>query len=383
MNRRIDEELPALFNLAHDKSEAGRIALAGRLADLFLGEPAALTPEEETQVGALIEEILANNNYIVRRELAKHLATAARMPRKLALSFCREPIELAAPVLTACEQLSDGDLITVVETQSRDHARAVATRRRINEAVADALVTTGDIEILQIVAENLGAQLSPNALAALTEAACTTRTLQGPMIARPELTIVQATRLYWWLEKDLRRAALARFTIGTGQLDLALAKTIEEKLNEHILERFNDDAMLYVAAWLEERGAITVKILPQILRLGHFGLFNVVMGRLAGLEPRLIKAIVESHGGRPIAAVCRAIEIEKTLFVSIFLLSRGARPDEHIVHPRELSEALAAFDRLSPQEARDILNTWRQNPAYLLGGEEPAYTQEAFAQMEA
>ena len=60
------------------------------------------------------------------------------------------------------------------------------------------------------------------------------------------------------------------------------------------------------------------------------------------------------------------IGIDKPGFVSIFLLSRGARPGEQIVHPRELSNALAAFDRLSAQLAQDLMASWKLDPSYIL-----------------
>jgi uncharacterized protein (DUF2336 family) len=378
MPSKIETALPDLFTLAHDRSEAGRIALAEKLADLFLGPPMRLTEAQEAQVNALIEELLTNNNYIVRRELAKRLAAASRLPRKMAMTLAKEPIELAGPVLTHCEQFTDEDLITVVETQSRNHALAVAARQSINEAVADALIVTGDIEIMKTVAANLGAKLSPNGIAALTEAARTTLVLQQPMVVRPELTTDLALHLYWWLEADLRRATLERFILGTGQLDLALAKTIEDRLNASIFERFNGEKMADLADWFEERGALTPRILPQILRLNHFSLFNIVLGRMVDLDKELIKTIIRLHGGRPLAAVCRALNVEKAAFVSIFLLSRGARPDEHIVHPHELTEALQAFDRLTPALGRDLVATWRIDPTYLTHPQEtPATSAKA------
>jgi hypothetical protein len=36
------------------------------------------------------------------------------------------------------------------------------------------------------------------------------------------------------------------------------------------------------------------------------------------------------------------------------------------VHPRELSYALAAFDRLSVNLAKDLLASWKKDPSYLL-----------------
>ncbi len=53
-------------------------------------------------------------------------------------------------------------------------------RESISEAVADALVTTGNIKVMQLVAENLGAQLSRRAVNVLTETARFTLSLREP-----------------------------------------------------------------------------------------------------------------------------------------------------------------------------------------------------------
>ena len=66
-----------------------------------------------------------------------------------------------------------------------------------------------------------------------------------------------------------------------------------------------------------------------------------------------------------LAVLARSMNIYKSNFVSIFLLARGARTDEQIVHPRELSHAIAAFDRLMPGMAQTLLRTWRDDPSYV------------------
>jgi hypothetical protein len=145
-----------------------------------------------------------------------------------------------------------------------------------------------------------------------------------------------------------------------------LAKTIDELLGHHELEKNNDAIMGQVCDWLAEHQAISPRILPQVLRLGHFRLFNILLARMVNLDTALINIIVSGTGGRMLAVVCRALGIDKSGFVSIFLLSRGSRPGEQIVHPRELSHALAAFDRLSVPMAQDLLHNWKEDPSYLL-----------------
>lgn len=363
---KLQNTLPAMFALAHERTEGARIELAGMLADLFLSEETQLSLREEELVNELIDQLLQNRSPAVRAQLVKKFANAAKMPRKIALSFAREDIEIARPVLVTSQTLTDEDLVTIIETQDRGHAEAIARRASVNEAVADALITTGDVRIMQIVAENLGAILSKKAINILAASARFTAELRSPVMHRPEMSVDAAIDLYWWVSLDLRRYALKRFGVNAGQIDEALAKTIETLLNYHKIDKDNDETMMQVADWLAERQAMSSRILPQILRMGHYRLFNIVLSRLSTLPLTLIDSIVAEMGGRGLAVLCRSLGLDKAGFVSLFLLSRGSRPGEQVVHPRELSYALAAFDRMSVTLAQDLLRTWKKDPSYIL-----------------
>jgi uncharacterized protein (DUF2336 family) len=364
MNR-LQDQLPTMFALAHQHSDGARVELAGMLADVFLTDESRLSFREEQLVNELIDQLLKARNPAVRRALIQKFADTARMPRRMAMNLACDEIDVARDILLTNAMLTDTDLIMVVETQSRDHAKTVAARQRVSEAVADALVVTGDVEIMQIVAENLGARLTPRAIGVISESARFTATLREPLIRRPEMTMDTATKLYWWVSQDLRRYMLKRFGMVSGQIEESLARTIEDLLADHDLEKNNDEVMAQVADWFSQCSAISTNILPQVLRLGHFRLFNILLGRLAGLDVPVIDLIVSGTGGRALAVLCRALDIDKAGFVSIFLLSRGSRPGDQIVHPRELSHALAAFDRLTIRLAQDLLATWQKDPSYL------------------
>lgn len=365
---KFQPQLEAMLALAHQRTEGARLELAGMLADVFLNQSHDLSIREQELINELIDQLLLSVNRApsIRAFLIEKFADKVTMPRKVAYSLANDSIEIAKDILILNQTLSDDDLITVVATQSADHASAVAQRAHISEAVADALVTTGDINVMQIVTENLGAKLSDKAISILAESARFVATLREPVMTRPEMTYDAATRLYWWVSQDLRRYALKRFGLAAGQIDMALAKTLEELLGYHELDKANDKIMVQIASWLDERGVVTARILPQILRMGHFRLFNILLGRLTNLDLTLIDSIVLETGGRGLAVICRALGVDKAGFVSFFLLSRGAREGDHVVHPRELSYALAAYDKLSVNLAYDLLRSWQQNPGYLL-----------------
>ena len=376
MTNTIKETLPTMLALARDHSELSRIQLVGMLADVFLHSEVRLSLREEEQINELIDLLMLSSTPVVRSQVVNSFVDLSQMPRRFANNLSHDAIDIARPILLACQTLEDTDLIQVVEKKGGDHALAVAARAQISEAVADALVTTGDVRVMQAVAENLGAHLGVRALDIVSDAARYSVDLRKPLLSRPEMNTSVALKLYWWVEQDLRRYTLKRFGISAGQIDQALASTITTFLDDHAYERSNDAVMEQVAAWMEEHQAVTPQVLPQVLRMGHFRLFNMLLARLTSLPLSLIDTITEEFGGRGLASICRSIGVDKSGFVSLFLLSRGGRPGEQVVHPRELSYALATFDRMSPAIARDLLHSWSVNPAFFSKHQEEAAMEE-------
>ncbi len=376
MTNSIKETLPTMLALARDHSELSRIQLVGMLADIFLRSEIHLSLREEEQLNELIDLLMFNSTPLVRTLVVQSFVDLDRMPHRIATNLAKDTIDIARPILVSCPTLADADLIHVVENKGGDHALAVAERAQISEAVADALVTTGDVRVMQAVAENLGAHLGLRAMDIVSDAARYSVDLRKPLLSRPEMNTSVAMKLYWWVEQDLRRYTLKRFGISAGQIDQALASTIAAFLDDHAYERSNDAVMEQVAIWMEEHQAVTPQVLPQVLRMGHFRLFNMLLARLTSLPLSLIDTITEEFGGRGLASLCRAIGIDKSGFVSLFLLSRGGRPGEQIVHPRELSYALATFDRMSPAIAKDLLHSWSVNPEFFSKHQEEAVLEE-------
>lgn len=355
-----------LLTLAHDRTEQGRGTLVTELVNLFDTAQVTLSVRELTLVNEIVDGLIGNAQVAVRQQLAERLAPSPTAPRRLLMALAGDQIEVAQPVLTQSVVLTDSDLVTLVITHGVDHARAVALRAEIGEALVDALVVTGDLTVMQSVAENLGAKISPKAMNALAGAARFATQLCQPVLGRPELSPETAAKLYWWAAPELRRLAVKRFGVAVGQADQALEQTVDDLLSRHDTEKNEDAVMQQVADWLVERDMNTTKTLVQVLRLGHFRLFNILLGRLTNLGLDLIDMVVTELGGRSLAVACRAIGMEKPQFVSLFLLSRGARVNEQIVHPRELNQALLAFDRLTPPVARQLLDNWRRDPSYLV-----------------
>ncbi|MCL2474352.1 MAG: DUF2336 domain-containing protein [Alphaproteobacteria bacterium] len=369
MTVNMKETLMTMKALAADNTELSRVQLAGMLFDVFISQRAHIGAAEEKEINALIDQLMENAPYHIREEIARRFADAYRMPRRIAMKLIYDSKELAMPILKNVDNLDDKDLISIIKSDGikedkQQYAKAIAERKEISEAVVDALVTTGDVEVIEVIVNNLGAKLSPKAVVAITSIARYMEALQKPLLERREATTEVALKLFWWIEQDLRRYAISRFYLVSEQIESSLASTIKDFLNDHANEKDNDKVMEDLAKWIYDHKAITPKVLQQVLRMGYFGLFKKLFAKMAGLSLDVINGIIEEPGGRGFAAACKANKIDKAIFISLLLLSRGGRQGEQNVNPREVASALAVFDGLSIEKAAVLLASWKLNPSY-------------------
>ena len=67
---------------------------------------------------------------------------------------------MAAPVLRSSSCLSDADLLEIVKSRSQQHLLAICDRKALNEALTDALMRFGDVNVSNALARNTGARFS-------------------------------------------------------------------------------------------------------------------------------------------------------------------------------------------------------------------------------
>ena len=67
---------------------------------------------------------------------------------------------MAAPVLRSSNCLSDADLLEIVKSRGQQHLLAICDRKMLNEALTDALMRFGDVNVSNALARNTGARFS-------------------------------------------------------------------------------------------------------------------------------------------------------------------------------------------------------------------------------
>lgn len=145
--------------LSTRSADAG--AMLHQITDLFLQHAGHHSAEQLALYDEILNELVARVEIAARIKLAQRLALIERAPTKTIGSLALDDeIEVAEPVLSKSDALSDDALMQCIAIKGQRHLHAIATRRRISEIVSGRLIAKGDRIVLGTLTCNPGAAIS-------------------------------------------------------------------------------------------------------------------------------------------------------------------------------------------------------------------------------
>jgi len=360
---RIDSE--HLYELAREKSVAGRMALAETISDLFLQRGTTLTERERTLMFSILRQMIHDAEMSVRRIVSAQLAERDDAPRDLVQRLANDEIEVAYPILTKSTVLHDTDLIEVIQQRTLEHQMAIAIRQSVSEAVSGALVQTGHKDVITTLLENSNAEISDATMEYLVDEAKRVDIFREPMLRRHDLDPRLAKRMFMLVSAALRQYILENSGLSQTDIDDLLEKVALEEVAAVTSPDRPKRKSETLAAELDTSGKVTPDLLVQSLSEGEVGLFMAMFQKFTGLREILVMRLVFEVGGEGLAIACKAVGIDKENFSSIFSLSRKARPGSDTTLKRDSRKVLAFYDRITEDAAKQVVRRWQRDEDYL------------------
>ncbi|HXZ21614.1 MAG TPA: DUF2336 domain-containing protein [Pseudolabrys sp.] len=132
-----------------------------RVTDLFLAGADSYSEEHVDLFDGVISRIAERIETKARAELAHRLAPVDNAPPMTVRKLARdESIEVAGPILSRSNRLTDDDLLAIASNNSQDRLLAISKRSTLSEKVSDVLVTHGNRDVVLSVTRNEGARFS-------------------------------------------------------------------------------------------------------------------------------------------------------------------------------------------------------------------------------
>ncbi len=164
--------IPELEEVVRHGSAKRRAEMLRRITALFVAGASRFNSDHIQLFGDVLTQLSGDVDANSRVELAHLLAPVPNAPPALLRRLAEdENIAVAQPILKQSPQLGEPDLIDIAQSKGQAHLLALSKRKAIGAPLTDILVGRGERDVLHSLAENLDAQLSQEAYAALIERA--------------------------------------------------------------------------------------------------------------------------------------------------------------------------------------------------------------------
>lgn len=157
----VSPDLRAELNGAEREGPEHDAKILGQVTSLFLSNVDHLTDSQIAAVDGVLAQLIGRVEAATVVHLSESLSTLDRAPRQTvrSLAFHDDPL-VAVPVLRNSTCLSDQDLLEIAKGRSQQHLLAISDRKTLNEALTDALMRFGDVNVSNALARNAGAKFS-------------------------------------------------------------------------------------------------------------------------------------------------------------------------------------------------------------------------------
>jgi len=353
-----------LLSLARQKSTESRNTLASTISDLFEDKAETLTDRERALMFDILHNMVKEVELTIRKKLSERLAQVGEVPVELVNILVNDEIDVAYPLLSKSKVLRDMDLIEVIRHRTLEHQLAVAIRENLSEQVSDALVETGEENVIRTLLKNSSAVISSKTMAYLVEQSRRVDSFREPILHRDDLNPALAKRMFLWVSAAMRQFIIQNYKLDDATIDDLMEEVARESATGETKDKeLSPTAEL--AASLEKEGMVTNSMLVKALRQGEIPLFVSLFCRRSQLRETLVLRILFEPGGEGLAIACKALEISNDEFEELFKLSRKARPGEGGDIKGEAKQVLNLYERMSSEAAIKVLKAWQRDMEYL------------------
>lgn len=356
----LDEKLVDL----HDASK--RYVLGGQQDDQLRTRVAntvgqilehSLSANERAMVADIIMSLVRQAEIDLKESISERICMMDGIPEDVVLQLAHDTIQVAKPILEHSPVLSDMDLLYIIQSKSAEYWQAIARRKLLDVTVVDALVGCNDESTALCLLLNDSIELKISALEAFAELSKYSDSLAEPLLRREGLPQKIVMDLFWHVSADLREHILGNYNIPKEKLDEALHDALDDFTDTAagLQDPKPSKLMVDLAEQYGRMDRITDAILIKTLRRGQVRFFVAMMSERTGLPHSTIHQIMRQVGGQGMAVACRATNVRKENFVSLFLLSRSLTRGDRAVDAIELRKAIRYYDAMTEDMATTIL----------------------------
>jgi len=360
---KIDEEVYSLLELAHEKSGSGRLGLFQGITDILERRHRELSEKELSLMSKILGNLIQDIEMGIRKKLAERLASKEDAPLDLILLLANDNIEVAEPVLMLSKIISDQNLINIIRHKSAQHQMGICARKNLSAPVCQELVSHGNSDVLVALLINKDARIANDTIAELVEKSRFDKDIQPALIERPDLPKGLASNMYKWVSDALKETILTTHSLTQNDIENILSSSINDLKVEDENQSSKEKSEERLVEKLQAAGRLKASFLMKSLHQGQSSLFEISFAKMLNIPRNIMCSVLYDRGPDSLAIACRAVNIDQSIFLTIFRLTRKARDMDAEISKEETSRAFEFFKDMDQRRAQLTIHKWVEDAA--------------------
>jgi uncharacterized protein (DUF2336 family) len=333
-----------------------RVETLHKITDLFVLN-AANYGEEQTSIFDDVFEVLVRKIEIKAKALlSKRLAPVSTAPPRIVHSLAfDDEIEVAGPVLTQSERLTDAALVENARSKSQAHLLAISRRKRLSIVVTDVLVERGDSTVVNSVVANLGAEISENGYDRLLELSERDDDLATCVGTRPLIPRHHFVKLLSRASNTVRSRLQALNAQAQSEVFSAVADATTATQNRSAADSASMIAAQQLVERLNREGKLDSNQIATFATAGQFEETNAALALLANAPVSLVEGMMVKSQSEGVMILSKVVDLPWSAVQAVLdmrtKLSGAPKAD--------LNFCRVSYNRLKPATAQQVLRFHR------------------------
>lgn len=279
--------------LLQDPNGDNRSVAAKKVASAFSAEN--LT-ENEREIAEDIFRVMLNDAAVrVREALSDSLKDNPSVPHDVAVGLAKDVASVSMPMIERSVVLTDEDLVEIIQTQSCDAQKAVASRTTVSSRVADALVDTNDEMVVAALVANKGATLNEGTYERVLDEFNEIDAVKTPMAYRSDLPVAVSERLVTMVSEQLRNHIMTHHEISPATATDLLLES-REKATVSLVVGGSKRTVQQLVDQLDANGRLTPTLMLRALCMGDTSFFETALAKRAKIPVNNAYQLVHDGG---------------------------------------------------------------------------------------
>lgn len=362
VDNNVSKSFDAFLVQLHDSQKVLELAKSrspdavGKLSEIISEALDSNLTEREAEIAADILIDLANKlETTIRASLSVRLSALDQLPLRLALHLANDEAEVAIPFLENSAALSDVDLFYIIQSKGKEHWAAIAKRQDLSEDLISLLVKKEDVNTTRNLIRNENVTFSDAIIKMLQDFVSNHSVLVREFVTRKELSQALILELYWKVNESEREFIAEFADVDMGMVDEQMEDSAADFANVIFGNLIITTEMQDTAKRLKERQMLNIAAMVRTLKSGQIGLFYAQFSEYSAVPLSVMDQVFVDDKGKAFAIIAKALDLDKSVFVSFFVQTRKLRRIGKGVDHKMLFKALEHYNNLTVDAAKSLM----------------------------